>query len=162
MFMNRPLMGQRHRVILWTHDEPEVELSAVGTDRRINMRDFAYPRGMMHTMATKPVIWMGSSREDLGDFPADARREAGHQLWRVQCGDDPDDWKPFRQVGRGVREFRIQEASGAFRVMYLAERAEALYVLHCFQKKTEQTSQHDVELARRRFKALPSGRRSGR
>ena len=113
-------------------------------------------------MVMKPVLWMGSSREDLGDFPADARREAGHQLWRVQCGDDPDDWKPFRQVGRGVREIRIHEGSGAFRVMYLAERAEGVYVLHCFRKKTEQTSQHDVDLARKRFKTLPSSRRPNR
>lgn len=113
-------------------------------------------------MVTKPVIWMGSSREDLGDFPAHARAEAGHQLWKVQCGDDPDDWKPFRQVGRGVREIRIHEGSGAFRVMYLAERAEGVYVLHCFLKKTEQTRQQDVELARKRFKALRSDRSPNR
>lgn len=112
----------------------------------------------MHTTMMKPVEWMGSSRDDLSDFPGDARREAGHQLFKVQCGDDPDDWKPFRQVGPGVREIRIREDSGAFRVMYLADRAEGVYVLHCFQKKTEQTPQHDIVLARKRFKALPPRR----
>lgn len=86
---------------------------------------------------------------------ADARREAGYQLERVQCGDDPEDWKPMSGIGPGVREIRIREASGAFRVMYLATRPESIYVLHCFQKKTQQTSQRDLALARARLKAVP-------
>ena len=106
--------------------------------------------------ATKPLFWMGSSKADLVAFSADARREAGYQLEKVQRGDEPDSWKPFSDVGPGVREIRIHEASGAFRVMYLATRVEGIYVLHCFQKKTEKTNQQDVELAKKRFKALPS------
>ena len=46
-------------------------------------------------------------------------------------------------VGAGVNEIRARDASGAYRVIYLATRPEAVYVLHCFQKKTEKTSQHD-------------------
>ena len=103
----------------------------------------------------KPAIWMGSSREDLKAFPADARREAGYQLDKLQRGDDPDDWKPMRSVGQGVREIRIREESGAFRVIYLATRPEGIYVLHCFQKKTQKTSQRDLRLAALRRAAIP-------
>ena len=103
----------------------------------------------------KSVIWMGSSKEDLIAFPADARRDAGYQLESVQRGNDPQDWKPMSSVGAGVREIRIRESSGAFRVIYLATRPEGIYVLHCFQKKTQQTSQRDLTLAKARLKAVP-------
>jgi phage-related protein len=83
-----------------------------------------------------------------------ARREAGHQLDQVQRGLDADDWKPMTTVGRGVREIRIRDASGAFRVIYVAKFAEAVFVLHCFQKKTEQTSKADIALAARRYREL--------
>jgi phage-related protein len=104
----------------------------------------------------KAVVWMGSSKGDLIAFPADARREAGYQLESVQRGDEPDDWKPMSSVGPGVREIRIREPSGAFRVMYLATRPEAVYVLHCFQKKSQQTSRQDLALAKARLKAVPT------
>src|SRR3546814_18761196 len=68
----------------------------------------------------KPVEWLGSSKADVRAFPEDARTDAGWQLELVQRGDDPDDWKPMKTVGQGVREIRIREASGAFRVIYLA------------------------------------------
>jgi phage-related protein len=98
---------------------------------------------------------MGSSREDLKAFPADARREAGYQLDKLQRGDDPDDWKPMRSVGQSVREIRVHEESGAFRVIYLAAKPEGIYVLHCFQKKSQKTSQRDLRLAALRFAAIP-------
>lgn len=104
----------------------------------------------------KSVVWMGSSKDDLIAFPADARREAGYQLESVQRGDEPHDWKPMSSVGPGVREIRIREPSGAFRVMYLATRPEALYVLHCFQKKSQQTSRQDLALAKARLRAVPT------
>jgi phage-related protein len=102
----------------------------------------------------KKLIWMGSSREDLRAFPRQARREMGYQLENVQEGIDPDDWKPMSTVGSGVREIRVRESSGAFRCIYLATRPEGIYVLHCFQKKTQKTSRQDLELAARRFKAI--------
>jgi phage-related protein len=102
----------------------------------------------------KQVIWMGSSKEDLRDFPEEARRQVGYQLEHVQEGVNPDDWKPMPAVGSGVREIRVRESSGAFRCIYLATRPEGVYVLHCFQKKTQKTSQQDLDLARRRFKSL--------
>ena len=102
----------------------------------------------------QPIVWMGSSREDLVDFTADARRDAGYQLDKLQRGQEPDDWKPMTSVGVGVREVRIRESSGAFRVVYLASHADRIYVLHAFRKTTEKTSRTDIELARRRFRSI--------
>src|SRR5215510_10166356 len=104
-------------------------------------------------MPDKPLIWLGGSRRDLRVFPALARRLAGFQLRRVQHGLDPDDWKPMQTVGPGVREIRIHVA-GAHRVFYLATRAEAIYVLHAFEKKTQKTSAHDLRIGRDRFRVL--------
>jgi phage-related protein len=81
---------------------------------------------------SKPVEFRGSALEDLRAFPEAARREAGYQLDQVQHGHEPDDWKPMNTVGQGVREIRIRDAAGAFRVMYVAKFDNAVYVLHCF------------------------------
>jgi phage-related protein len=105
-------------------------------------------------MTTKPIEFLGDSLDALRSFPLQARREAGFQLDKVQHGGEPADWKPMRSVGPGVREIRLRYEAGAFRVIYLAKLADAVYVLHCFQKKTEQTSEKDIELARRRYKEL--------
>ena len=92
-------------------------------------------------------------------FPESARREAGFQIDKVQHGDDPDDCKPMATIGSGVQEIRIRDESGAFRVIYLAKLADAVYVLHCFQKKTQQTSERDIQLARKRYKDLMEARK---
>jgi phage-related protein len=112
------------------------------------MRKSAYP-------ALKPIEWKGSSYADLCAFPREARHDAGYQPQRVQVGEDPSDWEPMSSIGQGVREVRIHEHSGAFRVIYLATRPEAVYVLHAFQKKSEKTSRMDLELAIKRFKTIP-------
>ena len=106
------------------------------------------------TMATKPIEFRGNSLDDLRAFPLSAKREAGHQLDRVQNGLEPDDWKPLNTVGLGVREIRIRDAAGAFRVVYVAKFTDAVYVLHCFQKKTEKTSKADLDLAKKRYQEL--------
>ncbi|MER8950366.1 type II toxin-antitoxin system RelE/ParE family toxin [Mesorhizobium sp. M0809] len=100
----------------------------------------------------KVIEWLGSSRVDVRAFPDDARIEAGWQLELVQRGDDPDDWKPMQIVGAGVREIRVKEASGAFRVIYLATLEDRVLVLHAFQKKTQATSKKDLDLAAQRLK----------
>jgi phage-related protein len=102
----------------------------------------------------KPIAFRGSALDDLRAFPVAARREAGYQLDQVQHGGTPDDWKPMSTVGLGVQEIRIRDASGAFRILYVAKFAEAVYVLHCFQKKTQKTSQADVQLATQRYREL--------
>jgi phage-related protein len=81
--------------------------------------------------------------------------DIGHQLFRVQCGLDPDDWKPMASIGPGVREIRVRDPSGAFRTIYLATRSEAIYVLHCFRKKTPKTALQDIDLARQRLARVP-------
>src|SRR3546814_2269289 len=92
----------------------------------------------------KPVEWLGSSKADVRAFPEDARTDAGWQLELVQRGDDPDDWKPMKTVGQGVREIRLREASGAFRVISLATLEDRVLVLHAFQKKTQATAKKDL------------------
>jgi len=106
----------------------------------------------------KLLSFLGSSLDDLRAFPETARREAGHQLYLVQSGLDPEDWKPMPSVGSGVREVRIRDQSGAFRVIYLATRPEAVYVLHAFQKKTQATAKRDLDLAETRLKELTRSR----
>ncbi|MBP6727016.1 MAG: type II toxin-antitoxin system RelE/ParE family toxin [Thauera sp.] len=102
----------------------------------------------------KPVEFLGSSLDDFRAFPLAAKREVGHQLDQVQHGQEPDDWKPMNTVGQGVREIRIRDAAGAFRVIYVAKFADAVYVLHCFQKKTEKTPKTDLDLAAKRYRDL--------
>lgn len=102
----------------------------------------------------KPIHFRGTSIDDLRAFPADVRREAGYQMDKVQHGLEPTDWKPMPSIGEGVKEIRIRDEAGAFRVIYVAKLADAVYVLHCFQKKTQQSSPKDIALARKRFKDL--------
>jgi phage-related protein len=104
-------------------------------------------------MPDKALIWLGSSLRDVQAFPALARRLAGFQLRRVQQGLDPDNWKPMRTVGPGVREIRIHVA-GAHRVFYVTTRPQAIYVLHAFEKKTQKTSATDLRIGRERLRSL--------
>ena len=101
-------------------------------------------------MADKPLRWAGSSLEELRAFPDDARRQAGYQLRRVQQGLLPDDGKAMASVGPGVTEIRLH-SDREHRVFYVANFAEAIYVLHAFEKRTQQTRQADLELGRRRL-----------
>ena len=103
----------------------------------------------------KPIVWVGSAKVDLKALPAAVLDDMGHQLFRVQCGLEPDDWKPMPSVGVGVKEIRVRDASGAFRTIYLATRPEAVFVLHCFRKSSQKTAQRDIELARQRLNRLP-------
>jgi phage-related protein len=102
----------------------------------------------------KPVEFLGSSLDDIRDFPETARIEAGSQIRRVQYGDEPDDWKPMPTIGAGVNEIRIRDDGDQYRVIYIAKLAEAVFVLHCFQKKTQKTPKPDLELAKKRLREL--------
>lgn len=98
----------------------------------------------------KPIAFQGTSLDDLRAFPPGARREAGHQLDRVRRGLDPADWKPMPNVGPGVREVRVQDEAGAFRVIYIATRPESVYVLHAFQEKAPRAAKRDLDSAKAR------------
>lgn len=105
----------------------------------------------------KDVRFLGTSLADLRAFPLQARREAGLQLDRVQRGPMPADWKPLPVIGPGGVEIRIRSATGAFRVVYVASFGAEVVVLHCFQKKSQQTPHRDIVLAASRYKAFLRG-----
>jgi phage-related protein len=103
---------------------------------------------------TKPIEFRGTALDDLRGFPQSAMREAGYQLDRVQHGLSPNDAKAMPSIGAGVVELRIWDEAGTFRVVYVAKMVDAVYVLHCFQKKTQQTAKRDIDLAKKRLKDL--------
>lgn len=102
----------------------------------------------------KKIIFIGHSLDDIKQFSTEAKREAGHQLDKVQRGKDPTDWKPMQSIGSGVKEIRIRDSDGIYRVMYVAKFEKAVYVLHAFQKKTQKTNHSDLEIAKRAFKKI--------
>ncbi len=104
-------------------------------------------------MKIKPLKFVGSSLDDLRNFPDEARRAAGFELHAIQSGLEPTDWKPLNIVGSGVKEIRIH-ILGEWRVIYVAKLQDAIYVLHTFQKKARTTNRQDIELARTRYKHI--------
>ncbi len=108
---------------------------------------------MIRKITEKPIYWVGRAKKHLGDFPIEARREAGYQLRRVQDGLEPEDWKPMSSVGLGVIEIRIHRPN-EYRVMYVARFSNAIYVLTAFEKKTQQTPDNWLDIARRAYAAL--------
>jgi phage-related protein len=107
-------------------------------------------------MPMKSIVFIGSSLDDIRDFPAEARRAVGFELSFVQAGFEPSDWKPMKSVGSGVKEIRIH-VLGEWRVLYVAKFSDAVYVLHAFQKKTQKTRHEDIEIARKRYREIGGG-----
>ena len=105
-----------------------------------------------------PLRFLGNSLECIRQFPEDARHDAGYQLEQVQHGKQPTDFKPMPSVGKGVEELRVWDDSGTYRVLYVARFADAVYVLHAFQKKSRATSARDLEQARTRYAELKRGK----
>jgi len=97
---------------------------------------------------------MGGADEDLRSFPSSARHRAGYQPYLVQSGAEPTDWKPLPTIGPGCREIRVRDDSGAYRVVYVATIGDAVYVLHCFQKKTQRTAKADLDVGKTRYQAM--------
>lgn len=111
-------------------------------------------QNLVYSSVVKDVVFVGGSANDLRSFPAVARQRAGYQLYLVQLGLDPIDWKPMPQVGRGCREIRVRAEGDAYRVVYAVSVGDAVYVLHCFEKKTRQTPRVDVDLAKQRYRQV--------
>jgi phage-related protein len=101
----------------------------------------------------KPLNFIGTSLDDLRNFPDEARRAAGFELYAVQCGLEPSDWRPMPAIGLGAKEIRLH-VLGEWRIIFVAKFEDAVYVLHSFQKKGRKTSQKDVDLARKRYKQI--------
>lgn len=102
----------------------------------------------------KSVTFIGDSRDRLRDFPDGARYDAGQELLRVQYGGEPVDWKPMPTIGKGVREIRVSDRPGEFRIVYVTNIGNRIYVLHAFQKKTQKTPLRDLALAKARFSLI--------
>ena len=105
----------------------------------------------------KRIQFLGDSLESLREFPEDAKHDLGYQLDKVQQGEQPDDFKPMPSIGKGVEEIRVRDDSGIHLVIYTARLADAVYVLHAFQKKTQTTAKRDIALASKRYTELMIG-----
>ena len=110
----------------------------------------------MHLPAAdqKPLEWVGSAYKDLLAFPESVRRGVGYALGLAQLGGKHPDSKPWHGEGPGVFEFVLAVEGNAFRSVYTVRFAKAIYVLHCFQKKSPtgiRTAKQDVELIHERL-----------
>lgn len=99
-----------------------------------------------------PIEFIGRSRDVIRALPDDAREEVGYQLYLVQVGETPPGSKSMTPVGRGCREICVAENDGWFRVFYVANLGDVVYVLHVFQKKSNQTSKSDLDIGKQRYK----------
>ncbi len=104
-------------------------------------------------MKIKPLKFVGSSLDDLRNFPDEARRTAGFELYAIQSGLEPSNWRPMPIIGSRVKEIRIH-ILGEWRIIYVIKLQDAVYVLHAFQKKTRKTNQQDIDLARKRYRQI--------
>lgn len=114
-----------------------------------------YP--IQYNQSIRPVRFLGDSLKRLREFSEDAKQDVGYQLDKVQKGKQPDDFKPMPSIGKGVEEIRVWDHSGIYRVVYTARFADAVYVLHALQKKTQATAKHDIEIAKDRLAQLLRG-----
>ncbi len=104
----------------------------------------------------KPLHWIGSAKKDLLSFPEAMIDEMGYALGAVQLGATPPQAKPWKGEGPGVLELVQNHLGNAYRAVYTVRFAKAVYVLHCFQKKSPdgiRTAQSDVNLIHDRLKA---------
>lgn len=105
----------------------------------------------------KPIVWMGSCREDLKDFPEQVRRDVGQALYAAQQGETDPAAKPLKGFGgTSVMEIVDRHDANTYRAVYTVKFAGRIYVLHAFQKKSKRgiaTPQKDIELIRQRLAA---------
>lgn len=106
------------------------------------------------SMDRRPVEFRGRALDTLRDFPENAKQDAGFQIDLLQQGLDPGDWRPMQTVGKGAREIRIREDDSNYRVIYVANIGDKVYVLHCFEKKTQRTPKQHIDAARSRYREL--------
>ncbi|MFW7382300.1 MAG: type II toxin-antitoxin system RelE/ParE family toxin [Oligoflexus sp.] len=104
----------------------------------------------------KDVEWLGDSQEVIREFPEDVRADLGADLFRLQKGMEPNNWKPFPGLKKQAFELRAKDQNGIYRTIYVTFVKNKIYVLHCFQKKSPKTAKGDVEKANERLKSLIS------
>lgn len=96
----------------------------------------------------------GDSREVLQSFPEHVRQNFGFELWQLQQGERPGNYRALPSVGTGVFELRDQDERAWYRVVYLSRIDDVIYVLHCFEKKSREMPRRDFEKAKLRLKAV--------
>ena len=110
----------------------------------------------MDSKTDKPLSWIGSSRDDIREFPEEVKDDIGYALREVQKGEKPASAKPLKGFkGAGVLEIIEDFHTDTYRAVYTVKFAEIVYVLHCFQKKSKKgirTPKQDIELIERRLK----------
>jgi len=111
-------------------------------------------------MVSKPLVWVGSTRDDVRAFPPAVRRLVGRELDLLQNGRTPMDSRSMPSIGAGVWELRVR-AGGAFRVLYVGKFEESIYVLHAFQKKSRKTSRNDLSIGESRYREVVRQRGEG-
>lgn len=102
----------------------------------------------------KKLQFRGTSLDGIRRWPETVRRRVGQELRLVELGENPVHYRPMNAVGAGVIEIKIRDATGQYRVFYVARFEEAVYVLHAFEKKTKKTDDNDIEIGRRRYREL--------
>jgi phage-related protein len=106
----------------------------------------------MSGLSRKPVVWLGTSLDDVRAQRKAIKEELGHQLDRVQLGLPPNNFKPMPEVGAGTIEIRVKDENGIARLMYVAKFGGKIHVLHVFTKKTQKTPKSEINLAETRYK----------
>jgi phage-related protein len=102
----------------------------------------------------KKIVFMGHSLHDIKKFPSTIKREMGFELDKIQNGYAPVNWKPMQSIASGVREIRVRDLLGIYRVIYIAKFKKSVYVLHAFQKKTQKTNKTDIDIAIKAYKNI--------
>ena len=108
------------------------------------------------------VAWEGDSREVLHSFPDGVRQNLGFQLWQLQQGERPRDYRPLPSIGTGVFELRDQDERAWYRVVYLSRINNVIHILHCFEKKSREMPRRDFEKAKQRLKAVKARSAEGK
>ncbi len=107
----------------------------------------------------KPLVWLGNSKKTVRRFPVQTRQEAGYQLYRLQQGLSPNDFKPMQTIGVGTFEIRLHRPH-EHRIIYVAKFQEAIYVLHAFEKKTQKTAKKEIAIAKDAYQEMVARRKS--
>lgn len=104
------------------------------------------------------VVFEGDSKRILRGFPDGVKQDPGYALYQLELGQTPPDRKTVRTVGPGVYELREQDAEKWYRVLYTREGG-TIYVLHCFEKRSNAIERKDIETARARLKRVLEAKR---
>ena len=110
----------------------------------------------------RKLVWLVDSLDRLTSFPSSVRQKLGFALYQAQIGQKHESAKMLRSFKERVWQARADDSDGTYRTVYVAQLGEAVYVLHAFEKKTQQTAKRDIDLGKSRFRVLVAERRRER